>query len=225
MERARGGAGRRERAGGAGQQRQHQQGTPAGRRQGAENPWASSAHSLHSRYNRAGTPESCYAAGKTLRPGRLRLGNLDVPDFDYLGAGGDEGRQQCRRLVAIAGLDPPEQAMPAGEAGAGGRPPPQGAVEAPPGRESGGALGRGMAVMEVEERHGPILGRHGAANIGGDPLTGGSVELAPEAISGAGEGQVGDAGNDDQGQHQRRRPHLVEGRARRRQGGRAARRC
>ena len=55
VEGARGGAGRRERAGGAGQQRQHQQGTPAGQRQGAENPWASSAHSLHSRYNRAGT--------------------------------------------------------------------------------------------------------------------------------------------------------------------------
>ena len=69
--------------------------------------------------------ESCSAAGGTLRFARgCEVTGSDLADLDYVGARGDEGGEQAEASSLSAGLDSPEQAVPAGEAGRRGGPTP-----------------------------------------------------------------------------------------------------
>jgi hypothetical protein len=75
-------------------------------------------------------------------------GHLHVADSGDLGPRGDEVREKGEGAGLVGGLDPPPDAVAAGEAGGGGGAPAEGAVERAPGGEGRLALAGSVSVLK-----------------------------------------------------------------------------
>src|SRR3954447_17388336 len=98
-----------------------------------------------------------------------RSGDVNVTDFDGAGARAQLRGELAQRLGLGGRLDAPPDRVAAGQAGRRGARVPQGAPEALPRGERGGAFAGLVEVKEEEERHGSTFPPSALPYIGDDP--------------------------------------------------------